>query len=148
MPIPRRTALWTALALAVAACAPAPAPAPKTDVAISFTASGNMNGGAPAQAKVYYLTAPGTFQAADFFAVFQQPEATLGAELVAVDDFQLSPGQGATGSRSFDIPPVAVGVVVAFRDIGNARFSAVRPLTPGTLNPVAISVSGNSVSIR
>ncbi|QPH54097.1 type VI secretion system lipoprotein TssJ [Pontivivens ytuae] len=136
-----------ALVLTLAACAPVPEPAPTTQVALTIAAAPDMNGGLPAQAKVYYLAAPGTFGASDFFAVFQEPEATLGAELMDVDEVQLAPGGTFTDLRSFDTPPGAIGVVVAFRDIGGA-FLDVQPLAPNASNVVEISVSGNTVVIR
>lgn len=127
--------------------APPSPPAPTTvDLAISGAA--DMNGGAPAKVKVYYLASPATFGSSDFFALFNTPETTLGADLAAVDEFQLVPGRTVTDSRSFNGTAGAIGVVAAFRDIDGAQFRAVRRLTPNAVNRIRVSLSGTTVSIQ
>lgn len=122
-------------------------PAPTTvDLAISGAA--NMNGGAPAKVKVYYLASPATFRSSDFFSLFNSAQATLGTDLIAVDEFQLAPGRTKTDARSVAGTPVAVGVVAAFRDIDGARFKAVKRLTPNSENRVRVTISGTTVSVR
>ncbi|MBP1852494.1 type VI secretion system lipoprotein TssJ [Rhizobium halophytocola] len=133
-------------ALTLTGCA-ASGPAP-TSVKLDIAGTANMNGGAPAKIKVYYLASTGTFRSSDFFQVFNTPEATLGPDLIAVDEFQLSPGRTVTDSRNFPTAPGAIGVVAAFRDIDSAKFLDVRQLAPNTANTVRVVVSGKSVSIR
>ncbi|MCD2184676.1 type VI secretion system lipoprotein TssJ [Rhizobium sp. GN54] len=115
-----------------------------TTVQLSIAGTNDMNGGAPAKVKVYYLTSSGTFRTSDFFTVFNSPQAALGADLIAVDEFQLAPGRTVNNTRSFPTAPAAIGVVAAFRDIDGAKFLDVRPFTDN----VRIVVSGKSVSIR
>jgi type VI secretion system protein VasD len=134
--------------LLLAACAAPPPPPPPTSVNLSITGGSDMNGGAPAQVKVYYLASPAGFGTGDFFALFDTPEATLGADLIAVDTFQLAPDRTVTNSREFTTNPTAVGVVAAFRAIDGATFKALRPLTPNTRNPVTVTLSGNRVAIQ
>ncbi len=142
----RRHLIAAALAqLTLSACSVS-GPA-STDVALSITGSTDMNGGAPAQVKVYYLKGTSQFRSADFFTVFDAPEATLGDALVQVQTFGLAPGRTVTDAKSFAEAPSAVGVVAAFRDI-NGQFLAVKPLTPGVPNPVTVTLSGNRVVIR
>lgn len=115
-----------------------------TTVQLSIAGTDDMNGGAPAKVKVYYLASSGTFRTSDFFAVFNSPQATLGSDLIAVDEFQLAPGRIVNNTRSFPTAPAAIGVVGAFRDINGAKFLDVRPFN----NNIRIVVSGKSVSIR
>ncbi|MTH98019.1 type VI secretion system lipoprotein TssJ [Roseibium sp. RKSG952] len=122
-------------------------PSPTT-VDLAITGSANMNGGAPAKVKVYYLASTAEFGSADFFTLFNTPEAALGGSLVAMDEFQLAPGRTVTGIRSVNGTPTAVGVVAAFRDIDNARFKSVRSLKPNAANRVRVTVLGNSVSVQ
>ncbi|MDO6590554.1 MULTISPECIES: type VI secretion system lipoprotein TssJ [Rhodobacterales] len=147
--IPDIRKLTGAAFLAVAACGAGPEiqPPAQTGVQLSITGAANMNGGAPAKVKVYYLSDAAAFRAADFFAVFDTPDVTLGADLVAVSEFQLAPGRTVTDTKTFATPPAAVGVVAAFRDI-DGTFLAVKPLVPNALNPTRITLSGNSVTIR
>ncbi len=144
----RRHLIAAALAhLTLAACAgPAAGPA-STDVALSITGAADMNGGAPAQVKIYYLSDTNQFSSADFFTVFDAPEATLGDALMKVQTFGLAPGRTVTDAQSFAQAPDAVGVVAAFRDI-NGQFLAVKPLVPGVPNPVTVTLAGNRVDIR
>lgn len=133
------------LTFALAGCATAPS---ETTVQLSINGTADMNGGAPAQVKVYYLTSPETFASADFFALFNQPEATLGQDLVAVDEYQLAPGRTVTDVASVPLTATSVGVVAAFRDIDNSTFKAVRPLVPGAVNSLQVTLSGNTVSAQ
>lgn len=145
--ITRRRLILSTLALgALSACA-SQGLAP-TNVSLNITGAADMNGGAPAQVKVYYLADANTFRTADFFAVFEAPEATLGSDLITTQTFGLAPGRTITDTQSFaTTPPAAIGVVAAFRDI-TGGFSATRTLVPSALNPVAITLTGNRVTIR
>lgn len=142
----RRRLLTTALAFKGLAGCTAQSPAP-TAVALSITGGADMNGGAPAEVKVYYLADASAFRAADFFAVFETPEATLGDDLLSLSQFGLAPGRIVTDSQSFASPPAAIGVVAAFRDI-NGAFLATHPLVPNAPNPVQVTLTGNRVVIR
>lgn len=146
----KRTFLATAAAVALFGCG-ASGPA-ETIVNLSMTGAADMNDGAPAQAKVYYLTDATAFRSADFFAVFNQPEATLGDALIKVETYQLTPGGTVTDTQSFPAAaptstPTAIGVVAAFRDI-NGAFLQVRPLAPNVPNTVQVTLSGNTVTLR
>lgn len=136
-----------AMLLALSACTTAPEPS-LTTVQLGISGATDMNGGAPAKVKIYYLNSAATFRSSDFFAVFGEPEATLGTDLIAVDEFQLAPGKTVTDTRNFDTPPVAIGVVAAFRDVGGAGFLAVKPLSPDAVNAVRVTLTGNTAAIQ
>lgn len=125
------------------ACAGGPA---ETTVDLAITGAADMNGGAPAQVKVYYLNDASAFRSADFFTVFNTPEAALGEALVQVNEFSLIPGRKVSDRRSFLQAPRAVGIVAAFRNI-NGPFLDAKPLVPGAANTVAVTLSGNRVVI-
>lgn len=145
--IARRMARPTALTLAALVAACAPAPTPPTTVALTVATTPDMNGTAPARVQVYYLASVAGFQGQDYFALSGQPQAALGADLVAVDEYLLNPGAGTTDSRSFDRPVSHVAVVVGFRDIGTAAWRATLPLTANAPNPVKVTVTANAVTI-
>ena len=144
----RRAAALGALALflALGACA-GPTPPPPTTVALSLTGAPEMNGGFPVQAKVFYLRSPAALETADFFAVFQQPEATLGADLIAAETHLLAPGETLTAAQSFDDAPAAIGVVAGFREIDGPGWQAVAPLAPQAANVVAVTIGADAVAI-
>ena len=138
------------IALVLSACAappPPPEPPPPTTVQLSIAGKADMNGGLPAKVKVYYLASTSAFSSADFFAVFGEPEATLGADLVSVEEYQLVPGATVADAKSFDTAPVAIGVVAAFREIGRPGWRAVGPLVPNAENPVEVTLAANTVAI-
>ncbi|MEM7667603.1 MAG: type VI secretion system lipoprotein TssJ [Pseudomonadota bacterium] len=146
--ITRRTmGQLTAATLLAGLTACAEPPPPPTTVALSIVGGATMNGGVPAKVKVYYLTSAANFQAADFFAVFDTPEATLGPDLVAVDEYLLAPGKTEEDAKSFATPPAAVGVVAAFKNIGQPGWRAVAPLAPNTANPIAVALEGDTVTV-
>ena len=132
------------------ACSAPPPPPPSTlptTVELSIAGGADMNGGLPAKVKVYYLASTSRFSSADFFAVFGEPEATLGADLVSVEEYQLVPGATVADAKSFDTAPVAIGVVAAFREIGRPGWRAVGPLVPNAENPVEVTLAANTVAI-
>lgn len=135
-------------ALALAACA-APEPPAPTVATLTLTGAADMNGGLPAQAKVYYLRSAAAFETADFFALFDAPEATLAADLVAVESHLLAPGRTLTETRGFDAAagPVALGVVAAFRDISGPGWKASIPLSPGAATAAAATLGASSVAL-
>ncbi|MEM6488113.1 MAG: type VI secretion system lipoprotein TssJ [Pseudomonadota bacterium] len=142
-------ALATLGTAALAACASAPEPPAPTTVALQLAAGADSNGGAPVQTKVYYLTSTGTFMNADFFAVFQDPQATLGADLVGVDAYPLTPGASVADAKVFEgQQPSAIGVIAAFRDISGPGWRAVKPLAPRAENTATVGVVGSQVTIQ
>lgn len=140
-----RAIAGTALIAGLTACAEPPPP--PTTVTLGIAGAATMNGGAPAKVKVYYLASTAKFDVADFFALFDQPEATLGPDLIAIDEYLLAPGKEVADQKSFDLKPAAIGVVAAFRDIGQPGWRAKAPLKPNAENPVAVTLDGNTVAI-
>ena len=139
-------ALALALAGMLAACGPE-APKPTT-VALSISAAEDANGGAPTRVKVYYLTGASVFRSEDFFALFDEPSATLGEDLVEVDQYLLAPGEGATDLKVFERAVPTVGVVAAFRDIDQPGWRAVTQLTPRGENATTVGLTGNTVTLE
>ena len=151
MTMNRRLVLGALVAGTLAACAPPPPPPPKppapTTVALAITGDADMNGARPAQVKVYYLASTARFGSTDFFALFDTPEAALGADLLASDVYPIAPGRIVQDAKQFATPPAAIGIVAGFRDVGGPGWRAVAPLTPNAPNPVNVRLSGNTVTI-
>ncbi len=139
-------ALAPLAALGLAACAEPPAPPAPTTVALAIGTTPEMNGGFPATVKVYYLTSDANFVAADFFALFEEPGATLGQDLVAVDEFKLSPGDSAEDAKAFDLAVTHIGAVAGLREIDQPGWKAVSALAPRAPNAIALTVDGNGAS--
>lgn len=150
MTITRRAALVGIAAGAVSACSPPPPPPPPpapTAVALTIVGAPDMNGQRPAKVKVFYLASAATFGSADFFALFDQPDATLGADLLASDEYTLAPGRTLQDAKQFATPPAAIGIVAGFRNVDGPGWRAITALVPNAPNPIAVSLSGNTVTI-
>jgi type VI secretion system protein VasD len=93
----------------------------------SVEASENVNpdpGGRPSPVvvRVYQLRSPDIFKSADFFAIYDNEVATLGQTFVRRDEFELQPGTKSDYDDEIDPSTKYIGVLVAFRDLDNARW--------------------------
>jgi len=143
--IPRRPASGVVLAVAVAvgfalsACAAKP---PKPVIArMSVTAGADVNPDAtgrpsPVIVRVYQLKDDAAFTGADFFAIFDQEQATLGPGLVGREEFVMEPGAAHSVEYPISQDASFLGVVAAFRDIRNAEWRALKPAPHKALKDV------------
>jgi len=139
------TAIPFALALALAGCGGSPKPPPPTVVELTVTAGPLINPdesgqSSPVILRIYQLAAGGAFDKADFFALYQNESATLGADLLARDQLALAGGE----TRKITLQPNAgarlLGVVAAFRDIDNAEWRQEAPITANQTTHLALTV--------
>jgi type VI secretion system protein VasD len=124
-----------ALMCALVGCKSAPPPPPplkppKISMSVTVGADVNpdLNGkAAPVVVRIYQLKDDAAFTAADFFALYDKEQMTLGPALIERREFELAPGE----QRSFDYPVPNdarfIGAIAAFRDIRNAQWRAVAP---------------------
>src|SRR5947207_3053449 len=102
-----------AVLLGLAACA-APPPKPAT-IAATLDAHANVNPDArgrpsPVIVRFYELKSLAAFNAADFFSMFDRDKETLGAELVAREEFDLRPGEKRPLARTLQPDTRYIGV--------------------------------------
>ena len=149
----RRAALLLGLALLAASCS-APAPKPVvTPVSINLVASSDANPDArgrasPLTVRVYVLKAPGPFEGADFFSLYDKDQATLGAEMVKREELLLKPGESR--KLEFTLEPDAknIAVLAAYRDLERARWRDVKPLEVGKPNTFTVNLAARQVRIE
>jgi type VI secretion system protein VasD len=81
----------------------------------------------PIVVRVYQLKEEGAFANAEFFALFDKEQETLGASVVAREEYNLRPGE--TRQLELKLAPEArfVGAVAAFRDIRHAKWKVITP---------------------
>ena len=82
----------------------------------------------PVAVKVYQLRSAGTFESSDFFKLYTQPAAALGADLVSSTEIMVRPGETKRFDQEIDPQTRFVGVVAGFRDVENAQWRAVAPV--------------------
>jgi len=132
-------AVAVTICLALSSCAAKP---PKPVIArMTVTAVADANPDAtgrpsPVIVRVYQLKDDAAFTDADFFALFDQEQATLGPSLVGREEFVMEPG--AAQNLEYPVAQDAsfVGVVAAFRDIRNAEWRVLKPAPHKALKDV------------
>jgi len=150
------TAAFVAACLVFTACGSSP---PKPDKArMTFLAQPIVNPDvkgrpSPIVVRVYQLKTSDKYTGADFFALFDDDQKILGADMVGREEVELNPGE--TREVLFAVSPDTkfVGVLAAFRDIRNSRWRVVQPAPKkGLLNlvkkdAIAITIGRDTVEL-
>jgi type VI secretion system protein VasD len=109
-------------------------PPPPLTVEVALTAAADINPdlsqrASPLVVRVYELADAEAFSAADFFALWNQEPVVLAAALVKRHEFVLAPDGKASTSLTLDPRVQAIGIAAAFRDIRNANWRAIVPVS-------------------
>jgi type VI secretion system protein VasD len=107
----------------------------------------------PVVVRVYQLKEEGAFNNAEYFALVDKEQETLGPSLVSREEYELRPQE----TRKFELksPPEAkyLGVIAGFRDIRNAKWKAVAAVPekdlkdPLRLQEMAVNIGKTEVWI-
>jgi type VI secretion system protein VasD len=131
----------------------APAP-PKPSVAeMSFVVGSDINPDltgrpSPVIVRTYELKSATVFNSSDFFAMFDRDKEVLGGDLVARDEWALTPGNSRQALKNLQRDTRYVGVVAAFRDLDRARWRATTFVYPNQITRMEIKLDRNEVNIR
>jgi type VI secretion system protein VasD len=99
----------------------------------------------PLVIKVFQLKAKDKFESADFFPLFDEAQATLGADMLAVEEMMLAPGDFRPYEGKFDPQTRFIGVIAAYRDINQAKWKTILEMPEkGMLN----FFKGNGITIK
>ncbi|MBF8748441.1 type VI secretion system lipoprotein TssJ [Pseudomonas putida] len=104
-------------------------------VTLYFSAAAGLNPGAggtpaPVRVRLYELKNSAAFARADYFALAERAQATLGADLIDQDEVLLQPGEQLRLERPLDPATRQVGLVVGYREIDQALWRSVLPVPP------------------
>jgi len=148
----RRAALLLPAALLLKGCASAPPPAPPTTLDLMIKAGPDQNPDptgqpAPVQIQIFQLASSGAFSTADFFALSNQPAATLGQDLIATESYVVAPGGSQEVAHGLMAATQFLGVAVQFRDIDHAMWRQVVPITAHTVNKLQLATAKLSVTL-
>jgi type VI secretion system protein VasD len=141
------------VAAGVAACASPPPPPPKpTVIQATIDARPSTNPDArgrpsPVVMRFYELKSLAAFSSGDFFSLFDRDKETLAAEMVAREEFQLSPGEQKPFERKLQPETRYIAVVAAFRDLDRAQWRASMPVVAQQTTPVVIKLEASTVTI-
>lgn len=81
--------------------------------------------GAPMLLRVYELKSDIAFQEADFFALQNTDKAVLGADLLAVDQFIMRPGETRKIQRKSNPETTAIAIFAGYRDLPTSVWRVV-----------------------
>ncbi|MFK3798486.1 type VI secretion system lipoprotein TssJ [Pseudomonas sp. NPDC088444] len=154
----RKVVSAAAMALLLVACAKnaeSPPPVDKaadaTTLALHFTAAAGLNPGAngqpaPVRVRIFELRNTANFSRADYFALAERAQSSLGADLIDQDEVLLQPGQQLTVDRTLNAATRQVGLVVGYREIDQAQWRVVLDVVPRTTNEFQIVLDKRAIS--
>lgn len=127
--------------LLLSACASAPKP---TEIDGSLRTSETVNPSinrrpSPLLVRLYELKTVSAFNNADFVSLYQRDQAELGADLVAREEFVMSPGESRPIKRIAAPETRFIGVLAAYRDLDRAQWRLVVPVQPARKQTITIT---------
>lgn len=136
------------VALLLSACAGPPKPASVTG---TIQASAQVNPSAskrpsPLLIRIYELKSAAAFNAADFMSLYQRDQAELAADLLAKEEFVLSPGETKTFAKTLAPDTRFLGVVAAYRDLEHAKWRSVVAIQPS--QPQKVTVKAGELAVE
>lgn len=87
--------------------------------------------------RIYVLRDPSVFEKASFDSLYDDDEATLGANMLARESLHLRPGEAREVALEVSGDARAIAVFGAFREIEHAQWRAILPLPEGPIAPRA-----------
>ncbi len=149
----KRAVMALAVPALLVSCAKPPPPPVITTVQFAVTSAADTNPDArrrasPVTVRVYALKSAATFEAADFFSLYEKDAATLGADVVQREEFLMIPSQQKTLALKLGPEVKAMAVMVAFRDLERARWRAVQVLDVGKTVDLTALLAGSQVSLQ
>ena len=147
----RSVLLKLSAALVLAACASAPPPPKPIVVKLTMQAAPGINPDqrgrpSPVALKLFELKSLATFERSDFFSLFDRERETLGAELVARDEFVIKPGDRIVQERKLSPDTKFIGIVVGYRDLERSQWRLSIPAEVASAQPLIIEVDANRVA--
>jgi type VI secretion system protein VasD len=121
-----------------------------TRVALQLVADAGLNLdaaglAAPVRVRFYQLKNAANFLRADYFALTERANPTLGADLLDQDEVWVRPGEQRQLSRELDIQTRHLGLVVGYRDIDRAQWRTVLTLAPHQTNKFLINLDAHGL---
>lgn len=100
----------------------------------------------PLRIVVYELTSAAAFGKADFMALYQQDQATLGQEFVAREELTLQPGETRPYARTLAPQTRVLGVLAVYRDLERATWRTMVTVQPGKTQQLRIVADRLAIS--
>ncbi|MEH6565390.1 MAG: type VI secretion system lipoprotein TssJ [Halopseudomonas sp.] len=91
------------------------------------------------------LKNPVAFEHADFFSLYQRPREVLAPDLVAIEELELRPGEERSYKLSAAPESRYLAVLAAYRDLPQAQWRIVVPLSSEERNEVALLLDEHGI---
>lgn len=131
----------------LSACAGAPK---KEDLGIQVSATADVNPDmqgrpSPIILHVMELNSTEQFNRLDYMGLTQPSGAGLGAELLNKNQMVLQPGESKALPLELNPMTTAIGLVAGYRDIDNAAWRKVIPITQGKTKAISITLEQTQI---
>ncbi len=149
--------MGTGLSVILLGCAsdpPAPPPPPEptivnlqieTDKSLNADSNGN---GSPVMLRIYELREAGNFNSADFFALFENEQATLAADLAHKQELLLQPGASKKLTLKPDDEVTTLGLFAAFRQVDTAQWRQGAELKAHQTQTINVKLNNNQLTVE
>ena len=139
------------LAGSLPGCKSPPPPPPPASVSGSIVAVAGLNPSvtqrpSPLRLRLYELKSPTAFNQADFMALYQSDQATLGPDMLAREEIVLQPGEVLPYSKVLAPETRYIGVVAIYRDLERATWRVVAPVQAAKAQALQIRADSLAVS--
>ena len=129
-----------------------PPPPPPTVVNLQIDCSDKLNPGndgtaSPVLLRIYELRGNSSFNAADFFALFNNDKAALGADLSQKSELLLKPGESKSLTLQPDTDIQSLGLFAAFRQLDNAQWRVSTDIMPHRTQWLTIKLDQNQLTL-
>jgi type VI secretion system protein VasD len=102
----------------------------------------------PIVVRVYELKAVAAFNGADFFALYDKEQETIGGDLVGREEFLLQPAESRQYRRQFQPDTKFIGVIGAYRDLEQSRWRQVVPVPAKGKATLTIGVQARAITLE
>jgi type VI secretion system protein VasD len=145
----RLVLIFLAIAVMLSACASHPPQAKTTIQAVEFLNPNIYNQASPVVVTIYQLKSPTTFEQANFFALSNNAQAVLGADLLDKREIEIRPHQKQSLKTVLSTSANYIGVIAAFRDPDTSQWRAIKAIRkPGKDVSIHISLDAQNISLK
>ena len=134
-----------AVGVALGSCAEKPEP---TRVVYKISASADVNQSSPVVVRLFQLQSSGRFESSEFFKLFDDETAALGATLVARKELQLWPSQKQEISLELQPATLTIGILAGFKDLSSGQWRSVVPVVKNQTTVIEVTLGQSSVNAR
>ena len=132
----------------LSACAGGPPPREPLDMQISASADVNpdtQGRPSPVILHIVELSSTEQFNRLDYMGLTQPSGAGLGADLMGKSQMVLQPGEAKSLPMELNPQTTAIGLVAGYRDIDNATWRKVIPITQGGTKGISITLEQTQI---